>query len=49
MHKPHVVQRSKQDFVDVNVTGTLRLLEASVRARVGAFVFTSTTSTFGLV
>jgi UDP-glucose 4-epimerase len=47
LHKPHVATRSRQDFVDVNVTGTLNLLEESLAAQVGAFVFTSTTSVFG--
>ena len=47
LHKPHVVSHSRQDFVDTNVTGTLNLLEASVAHKVRAFVFTSTTSTFG--
>ncbi|MBR0854921.1 NAD-dependent epimerase/dehydratase family protein [Bradyrhizobium liaoningense] len=47
LHKPHVATHSKQDFVDTNVTGTLRLLEAAVAAGVTSFVFTSTTSAFG--
>jgi len=47
LHKPHVATHSRQDFVDVNVTGTLTLLEAAVDARVSAFVYTSTTSVFG--
>ena len=47
LHKPHVGTHSRQDFVDTNVTGTLNLLEAAVRAGVGAFVFTSTTSVYG--
>jgi UDP-glucose 4-epimerase len=47
LHKPHVATHSRQEFVDTNVTGTLHLLEASVEARVRAFIFTSTTSTFG--
>ncbi|HEV3377348.1 MAG TPA: NAD(P)-dependent oxidoreductase [Thermoleophilaceae bacterium] len=47
LHKPHVGSHSRQDFVEVNVTGTLNLLEEAVAAGVGAFVFTSTTSTFG--
>lgn len=47
LHKPHVATHSRQDFVDTNVTGTLNLLEESVAAGVGAFVFTSTTSAFG--
>jgi nucleoside-diphosphate-sugar epimerase len=47
LHKPHVGTHSRQDFVDTNITGTLNLLEEAVRAKVGAFVFTSTTSAFG--
>jgi nucleoside-diphosphate-sugar epimerase len=47
LHKPHVATHSRQAFVDVNVTGTLQLLEAAVRARVRSFLFTSTTSVFG--
>jgi UDP-glucose 4-epimerase len=47
LHKPHVATHARQDFVDVNVTGTLTLLEASLAAGVEAFVFTSTTSAFG--
>lgn len=47
LHKPHVATHSRQDFVDVNVTGTLNLLEEAVLNRVRAFIFTSTTSVFG--
>ncbi len=47
LHKPHVVTNSDRDFLDVNITGTLNLLEAAVAAGVERFVFTSTTSTFG--
>src|SRR5918994_2067550 len=47
LHKPHVGSHGRQEFVDVNVTGTLHLLEAAVDAGVASFVFTSTTSTFG--
>jgi UDP-glucose 4-epimerase len=47
LHKPHVGSHGRQEFVDTNVTGTLVLLEEAVAARVGAFVFTSTTSAFG--
>lgn len=47
LHKPHVATHARSSFVDVNVTGTLNLLEEAVAARVGAFVFTSTTSAFG--
>ncbi|MBX3232174.1 MAG: NAD(P)-dependent oxidoreductase [Labilithrix sp.] len=47
LHKPHVATRSARDFIAVNVSGTQTLLEAAVRAGVRAFVYTSTTSTFG--
>ena len=47
LHKPHIVTHTKQEFVDVNITGTLVLLEAAVAANVRSFIFTSTTSTFG--
>jgi UDP-glucose 4-epimerase len=47
LHKPHVATHSRQDFVDVNVSGTLNLLEEAAEAGVRAFVFTSTTSVFG--
>jgi UDP-glucose 4-epimerase len=47
LHKPHVVTHARQQFVDTNITGTLNLLEASVRHGARAFVYTSTTSAFG--
>jgi UDP-glucose 4-epimerase len=47
LHKPHVATHSRQAFVDTNITGTLTLLEAATEAGVAAFVYTSTTSTFG--
>jgi UDP-glucose 4-epimerase len=47
LHKPHVATHGMQAFVEVNVSGTLTLLEEAVAAGVGRFVFTSTTSTFG--
>lgn len=47
LHKPHIATHSRQNFVDVNVTGTLNLLEAASAAGVKAFIHTSTTSTFG--
>ena len=47
LHKPHVATHSRQEFLDTNLTGTLNLLEAAVRADVRAFIYTSTTSTFG--
>jgi len=47
LHKPHIATHTQQDFIDTNLGGTLALLEASRAAGVRAFVFTSTTSTFG--
>jgi UDP-glucose 4-epimerase len=47
LHKPHVATHSAQDFIDTNVSGTLALLEEALRRGIEAFVFTSTTSTFG--
>ena len=44
LHKPDIERFPSQAFVDVNVTGTLNLLQASVAARHDRFVFTSTTS-----
>jgi UDP-glucose 4-epimerase len=46
LHKPHIVSHGNQAFVDVNVTGTLNLLEEATAAgsKVDRFVFTSTTS-----
>lgn len=47
LHKPHVVTHTHQDFIDVNISATLNLLEESVSEGVESFIFTSTTSTFG--
>jgi len=47
LHKPHVESHRRAEFVDINITGTLNLLEEAVAAGVSRFVFTSTTSTFG--
>jgi nucleoside-diphosphate-sugar epimerase len=50
LHKPHVESHTKSDFVDVNITGTLVLLETAAAlnpSRIDSFVFVSTTSTFG--
>jgi UDP-glucose 4-epimerase len=48
LHKPHIVTHTRRSFVDTNIVGTLNLLEEAVAAGVKSFVFTSTTSTFGL-
>jgi UDP-glucose 4-epimerase len=47
LHKPHVATHGRQDFVDVNITGTLNLLEEAASENVAAFIYTSTTSVFG--
>ena len=47
LHKPHIATHRRQDFVDVNITGTLTLLEEAYAQKIGAFVYTSTTSVFG--
>jgi nucleoside-diphosphate-sugar epimerase len=44
LHKPDIARYPAQSFIDVNVTGTLNLLEAAVTAGHDRFVFTSTTS-----
>lgn len=44
LHQPDIARYPTQAFVDVNVTGTLNLLEAAVAHSVQRFVFTSTTS-----
>ncbi|HYE45854.1 MAG TPA: NAD(P)-dependent oxidoreductase [Caulobacter sp.] len=44
LHKPDIARFPAQAFVDVNVTGTLNLLQAASRHGAGRFVFTSTTS-----
>ena len=47
LHKPHVESHGRQEFIDTNIAGTLNLLEESVAAGVGRFIFVSTTSAFG--
>jgi nucleoside-diphosphate-sugar epimerase len=44
LHKPDIARFPAQAFIDVNVTGTLNLLEAAAGAGHDRFVFTSTTS-----
>ena len=44
LHKPDIVRYKRQAFVDVNVSGTLNLIEAAVAAGNDRFLFTSTTS-----
>ncbi len=44
LHKPDIVRYPAQTFLDVNVAGTLNLLECAAAAGHDRFVFTSTTS-----
>lgn len=44
LHQPDIARYPKQSFIDVNLTGTLNLLEEAVAVGVKSFVFTSTTS-----
>ena len=44
LHKPDIARYPPQAFIDVNVTGTLNLLEAAANAGHDRFIFTSTTS-----
>jgi UDP-glucose 4-epimerase len=44
LHKPDIARVPAQDFIDVNVTGTLNLLRQAVKAGHDRFVLTSTTS-----
>ncbi|WP_428630893.1 NAD-dependent epimerase/dehydratase family protein [Sphingopyxis sp.] len=44
LHKPDIIRYPRQAFVDVNVSGTLNLIEAAVAAGNDRFLFTSTTS-----
>jgi UDP-glucose 4-epimerase len=47
LHKPHIPAYARADFLATNVAGTLAVLEESANAAVKAFVYTSTTSSFG--
>jgi len=47
LHAPHLATVSKQAFIDVNITGTLNMLEAATDGGVRRFVYTSTTSLYG--
>ena len=44
LHKPDIARAPQQSFIDVNVTGTLNLLEEAAARPGTRFVFTSTTS-----
>jgi UDP-glucose 4-epimerase len=48
LHKPHIASHDTKSFIETNISGTVTLLEAAVKAEVASFVFISTTSTFGM-
>jgi len=47
LHKPHVGTHTYHDFININIMGTLNLLQEAKRQGVKGFIFTSTTSAFG--
>lgn len=47
LQKPHINTHAKQQFIDVNVTGTQTLLESAIKYKIKSFIYTSTTSVFG--
>jgi UDP-glucose 4-epimerase len=47
LHKPHLATHSVEEFLHINVAGTLVLLEEASAAGVEGFIFTSSTSAFG--
>ena len=48
LHARHLNEYASSEFVDTNVQGILNLLEAAVEKNVQRFVYTSTTSLYGL-
>lgn len=44
LHKPDIERYKAQRFIDVNVSGTLNLLELCAEYKMSQFIFTSTTS-----
>jgi nucleoside-diphosphate-sugar epimerase len=47
LHAPHVKQFDRAKFVEVNVQGTLHLLELAKLYQIPQFIYTSTTSIYG--
>jgi len=48
LHAPHLKTHSSEEFINTNVNGTLSLLKGAVRNRIRRFIYTSTTSLYGL-
>lgn len=48
LHARHLQSHSKQDFINTNVTSLLNLLELCSQQQLRRFVYTSTTSVYGL-
>lgn len=47
LHARHLHEQSRTAFVEINIQGTLNLLEAAVENGIQRFVYTSTTSLYG--
>ena len=47
LHQPHIASHRAAEFVETNISGTARLLDAAAKLGVERFVFASTTSAFG--
>lgn len=47
LHAPQVATHSREDFIKVNIQGTLKLLEQAKKHGVQKFIYTSTTSVYG--
>jgi nucleoside-diphosphate-sugar epimerase len=47
LHAPHLKTHSCREFIDININGTLHLLNSAIENGVRRFVYTSTTSLYG--
>jgi UDP-glucose 4-epimerase len=47
LHGIHLANHSPQEFFDLNISGTFNVWQAAVRAKVKAFVFSSTMGVYG--
>ena len=47
LHTPHVATHPRHAFVEINIAGTLAVLEAALGSGVAGVVYSSTTSAFG--
>jgi nucleoside-diphosphate-sugar epimerase len=47
LHAAHISTHAPPEFVEININGTMNLLDAAVQHRIRRFVYTSTTSVYG--